>query len=82
MKKRASSTPNLISIVVPVYNAEKFLQDTIKTVEEQTYPNWELLFVDDCSKDNSVAIIKEARKKDKRIKLFQNKENSGAALSA
>lgn len=81
MKKRASSTPDLISIVVPVYNAEKFLQDTIKTVEEQTYPNWELLFVDDCSKDNSVAIIKEARKKDKRIKLFQNKENSGAALT-
>ena len=71
----------LVSIVVPVYNAEKFLKDTIQTVLEQTYPNWELLLVDDCSNDNSVGIIKEYVKDDKRIRLLKNEKNSGAALT-
>lgn len=71
----------LVSIVVPVYNAEKFLKDTIQTVLEQTYPNWELLLVDDCSNDNSVDIIKEYVKDDKRIRLLKNEKNSGAALT-
>ena len=71
----------LVSIVVPVYNAEKFLKDTIKTVTNQTYENWELLLVDDCSTDKSVKIIMEYQQKDKRIKLFLNSKNSGAAIS-
>ena len=71
----------LVSIVVPVYNAENFLKDTIQTVLEQTYPNWELLLVDDCSNDNSVGIIKEYVKDDKRIRLLKNEKNSGAALT-
>lgn len=71
----------LISIIVPVYNAEKFLNETIETVQNQTYTNWELLFIDDCSKDNSVKIISEVITKDKRIKLFKNEKNSGAANS-
>ncbi len=52
----------LVSIVVPVYNSEKFILDTIDTVEKQSYKNWELIFVDDCSKDNSTKIIKEQLK--------------------
>lgn len=79
MKKNNSK--DLISIVVPVYNAQKFLNDTIKTVQEQTYDNWELIFVDDCSKDNSVDIITKEMKNDKRIKLYKNEKNSGAALT-
>ena len=71
----------LVSIIIPVYNASSFLLDTIKTIQEQTYENWEAIFVDDCSKDNSVEIIKKEQKKDKRIKLVKNKENSGAAVS-
>ncbi len=71
----------LVSIIVPVYNAEKFLNDTIKMVQAQTYNNWELIFVNDCSKDNSVEVIKKAQKKDKRIKLYENVKNSGAAKS-
>lgn len=71
----------LVSIIVPVYNAERFLRDTIKTVQDQTYQSWELLFVNDCSKDGSVKIIEDEMKKDKRIKLFQNDKNSGAAVS-
>ena len=70
---------DLISIIVPVYNAEKFIDETINTVLDQTYTNWELLLVNDCSTDNSVDIIKKF--KDKRIKLINNKVNSKAAIS-
>lgn len=43
----------LVSIIIPVYNASKYLKETIATIEEQTYENWEAIFVDDCSNDNS-----------------------------
>ena len=71
----------LVSIVVPVYNAARFMDDTIQTVLSQTYQNWELLLVDDCSSDESVQIIKKYQKKDERIKLFKLSENSGAAIA-
>lgn len=71
----------LVSIVVPVYNAEKFLADTIGSVQAQTYDNWELLLVDDYSTDGSVTLVKKYQKDDKRIKLIRMKQNSGAALS-
>lgn len=72
---------DLISIVIPVYNSEKFLGETMKTVKEQTYKNWEIILVNDCSKDNSENIIKKYEKEDKRIKLINLKENSGAAIA-
>src|SRR5574344_1639183 len=71
----------LVSIIVPVYNAEKFIGETIESVLNQTYKNFELLLVDDCSKDKSVDVINKYVQKDKRIKLICNKNNSGAALS-
>ena len=71
----------LVSIVVPVYNAARFMDDTIQTVLNQTYQNWELLLVDDCSSDESVQIIKKYQKKDERIKLFKLSKNSGAAIA-
>jgi len=71
----------LVSIVVPVYNAARFMDDTIQTVLNQTYQNWELLLVDDCSSDDSVQIIKMYQKNDNRIKLFKLSENSGAAIA-
>lgn len=70
---------DLISIVTPVYNAAKFLDDTINSVLNQTYENFELLLVNDCSTDNSVEIIKKYN--DKRIRLINNEVNSGAATS-
>lgn len=70
-----------VSIIIPVYNASLFLSDTIKTIQDQTYDNWEAIFVNDCSKDDSVSIIKKAQKKDKRIILLENKKNSGAAIT-
>lgn len=72
---------DLVSIIIPVYNAERFLDDTINTVLNQTYKNWELILVNDCSTDNSESIIKKYIKKDKRIKLINNEVNSRAAIS-
>ena len=60
---------DLVSIIIPVYNASSFLMDTIKTIQEQTYENWEAIFVNDGSKDNSTDIIQKEAKKDTRIKL-------------
>ena len=71
----------LVSIVIPVYNSEKFIKETIQTVEEQTYQNWELLLVNDCSTDNSENIIKYYEEKDKRIRLINLERNSGAAVA-
>ena len=62
---------DLISIIIPVYNAEKFLDETINTVLNQTYKNFELILVNDGSKDKSVDVIKKYN--DKRIKLIDNK---------
>ena len=59
---------------MPNYNCEKFVEATIRSVLAQTYTNWELLFVDDCSTDNSVALVKAFN--DSRIKILQNEKNS------
>ena len=72
---------DLVSIVVPVYNCEKFIDYTIKTVLNQTYQNWELLLVDDCSTDNSISIINGYVAEDNRIKLIKLEKNSGAAVA-
>lgn len=60
----------LVSIIVPVYNCEKFLKDTISTIKEQTYSNWEVWFDNDCSTDKSEEIIKKYLADDKRINLI------------
>lgn len=59
-----------ISVIVPVYNAEKFLNKCIESVEKQTYTNWELLLIDDGSSDKSAEIMKAACERDSRIKEF------------
>lgn len=69
---------NLISIVVPVYNAEKFIKDTVASVVNQTYPNWELLLVNDGSTDNSGKLIENLAEGDSRIRTF-HLEGGGAA---
>lgn len=71
----------LVSIVTPVYNSEKFISETIQTVKNQTYQNWELLLVNDYSTDNSENVIREYEKQDDRIKLINLEKNSGAAIA-
>jgi teichuronic acid biosynthesis glycosyltransferase TuaG len=80
-KEQKMISTELVSIVIPVYNAEKFLEDTIKTMQNQTYTNWEAIFVDDCSTDDSLKIIQKYQKINNRIKLFKNTVNSHAALT-
>jgi|TARA_B110000914_G_scaffold209496_1_gene207900 teichuronic acid biosynthesis glycosyltransferase TuaG len=69
----------LISIITPTYNSSKYLQDTIKSIISQTYEKWELIITDDCSTDETVAIIKTHILLDSRIKLYQLDKNSGSA---
>ena len=71
----------LISIVMPAYNCEKYVKEAINSVLAQTYQNWELLVIDDGSKDNTLQIINEFGKKDFRIKPLQNEENMGVSAT-
>lgn len=71
----------LISIITPVYNCEKLIKETMICVINQTYKNWEMILVDDCSTDKSEEIIKGIAQKDNRFKYFKLKENSGAAVA-
>lgn len=67
-----------ISVIVPVYNAERYLRRCVDSVLAQTYENWELLLVDDGSRDGSAAICQEYARKDSRIQVLR-KENGGAS---
>lgn len=71
----------LVSIITPVYNAEKFIRETIESVQNQTYTNWEMLLINDCSTDSSAEIIKEKAVEDSRIKYIELDKNSGAAIT-
>lgn len=68
----------LVSIVVPVYNAERFIKTTIATVQAQTYGHFELIFIDDKSSDQSVTMIENAMASDPRIVLIKQNNNRGA----
>lgn len=70
----------LVSIIMPSYNTEKYICDSINSILEQTYPYWELIIVDDCSTDNTVKVISDFLQ-DTRIRFFANGKNSGAAIS-
>lgn len=71
----------LVSIITPNYNCARFIAQTIESVLAQTYTNWEMLIVDDCSTDGSYEIAQGYAEKDSRIKVFRNEKNSGAAVS-
>lgn len=71
----------LVSIITPSYNTAKFIGETIRSVQAQTYPNWEMIIVDDCSTDNTDEVVAEYQNADGRIKYFKNEKNSGAAVS-
>lgn len=71
----------LVSIITPVYKCESLIKETIECVINQSYKNWEMILVDDCSPDNSAKIVKEYAKKDNRIKYIKLDKNSGAAIA-
>lgn len=72
--------PDLVSIIMPSYNTGQFIAETIQSVLEQTYQNWELLIIDDCSSDNTDDVVKPFLT-DTRIHYLKNTVNSGAAVS-
>ncbi len=71
---------DLVSIITPSYNTADFIAETIKSVQAQTYENWEMIIVDDCSTDNTDDVVREYLA-DTRIKYLKNEKNSGAAVS-
>ena len=70
-----------VSVITPMYNCEKFISETIESVLNQTYTNWEMIIIDDCSTDKSKQIVKQYIERDKRIRLIALNENSGAAVA-
>ena len=69
----------LVSIIMPSYNTAPYIEETIQSVLNQTYTNWEMIIVDDCSTDNTDEVL--SRISDSRIRIFKNDRNSGAAVS-
>lgn len=71
----------LISIIMAAYNAEKTIEKAINSVLNQTYPNFELLVVNDCSKDRTVELVRNIAAKDSRVRLISNVKNSGVSYT-
>lgn len=70
-----------ISIITPTYNSQNFIKETVNSVINQTYKNWELIVIDDASNDNTIKIVNQFIKTNPNICLLQNKQNSGAAIT-
>ena len=70
---------NLVSIITPMYNSEKYIRMTIESAINQTYNDWEMIIVDDCSSDNSPEIVSEYIKYDSRIKYIRTDSNKGVS---
>ncbi len=72
---------SLVSVIMPVYNSEKYIAEAVLSVCNQTYTNWELWIINDCSSDDSRAIIINLAEKDKRIHGIHLETNSGPAVA-
>lgn len=72
---------DLVSIITPSYNCARFITETIDSVRGQTYPNWEMIIVDDCSTDDTDQVVYPFLEKDPRIRYYRNEVNSGAAVT-
>lgn len=71
----------LVSIVMPAYNSAHFISESIRSVQEQTFENWELLVIDDASQDGTIEIVKALLEKDERIRLHPLPTNQGAGFA-
>lgn len=69
----------LVSIITPTYNSAKYIAETIQSVQKQTFSNWEMIIVDDGSKDNTVEMVQNFMEDDHRVHLIQLNKNSGPA---
>lgn len=71
----------VISVIMGVYNGERFLREAVESILNQTYDNFEFIICNDCSKDGSMTILRQFEKKDKRIVLLENEKNLGLAAT-
>jgi teichuronic acid biosynthesis glycosyltransferase TuaG len=69
----------LISVIMPAYNCEKYIAESIKSVILQTFKTWELIIINDCSTDNTQSVINDFAGTDSRIRVYENDENSGVS---
>lgn len=69
----------LVSIIMPAYNAEKNIKESITSIIKQTYKNWELIVIDDGSTDKTIQSIEEMASQEKRIRFYKNEENCGVS---
>lgn len=72
---------DIISIITPAFNSEKYISETIESIQAQTYANWELLITDDCSTDQTIRIVKTFQENDSRIRLYKLEKNQGAGVA-
>jgi len=70
-----------VSVIMPVYNGERYIREAIKSILNQTYKNFELLIIDDCGQDKSMDIVRAYAKIDDRIRIIYNRSNKGIAYS-
>ena len=70
-----------VSIITPTFNSERFIAETILSVQAQTYKDWEMIIVDDCSTDRTAEIVASFQEKDSRIRYLYNSTNKGSAFS-
>lgn len=81
MRREMKNDFGLISIIMATYNAEKTIEQAISSVLNQTYPNFELLVVNDCSKDKTVEVVEKVAARDSRVRLISNVKNSGVSYT-
>ncbi|TXJ00169.1 MAG: glycosyltransferase family 2 protein [Neisseriales bacterium] len=74
-------TAPIISVVMPVYNAEKYITEAVESILNQTYSDFEFIIIDDCSTDSSYQILQKYAEKDKRIRIFRNDTNRKQAYT-
>lgn len=72
---------NLVSIITPTFNSEKYISETIQSVQNQTHQNWEMIIVDDCSSDKTTEIVTNFISNENRIQLYKLESNSGAGIA-
>lgn len=79
--KASNYVDGLISVIIPSYNSSKYILKTVNSVLQQTYENFEIIIVDDCSKDNTREVIRELSEQDNRVRYIFQEKNGGAAVA-
>ena len=78
---KESSINPIFSVIIPLFNSEETIKTAVRSIQNQNENNFEIIIVEDCSKDNSINVIKKMQNEDSRIKIIINKKNKGALFS-